>query len=77
MRRLTQRQAEVLTLVAAGLSSKIIAARLAISKKVVDEHCSAACKALGASNRLEAALRQQALRCCPNCGGRISRVSTA
>ena len=54
--QLSPREREVLLLAADGLSSKEIARRLAISHRTVDTHIAKAIAALGARNRLEAAL---------------------
>jgi DNA-binding CsgD family transcriptional regulator/tetratricopeptide (TPR) repeat protein len=52
---LTPRQAEVLTLLAEGLSNPEIARRLTLSPKTVDHHVSAVLGRLGVSNRAQAA----------------------
>jgi DNA-binding CsgD family transcriptional regulator len=52
---LTRREAEVLRLVAAGLSNTEIAARLVLSGRTVDRHVSAILRKLGARTRKEAA----------------------
>jgi len=57
---LTRRQAEVLELVAAGLSNAQIAARLALSGRTVDNHVAAILRKLGVRTRSEA--RAQAAR---------------
>jgi DNA-binding NarL/FixJ family response regulator len=48
---LTARQAEVLTLLAAGLTNAQIAARLTVSAKTVDHHVSAVLGKLGVPTR--------------------------
>lgn len=50
---LTPRQTEVLRLASSGLSSKLIAHELSISKRTVDDHLSAARKKCGANNTEE------------------------
>jgi len=52
---LTTRQAEVLTLLADGLSNAQIAARLTVSVKTVDHHVSAVLGKLGVPSRGQAA----------------------
>ncbi|MBO4274306.1 helix-turn-helix transcriptional regulator [Microbispora triticiradicis] len=52
---LTPRQAEVLALVAEGLSNAEMAARLSLSVKTVDHHVSALLDKLGVSSRGQAA----------------------
>jgi DNA-binding CsgD family transcriptional regulator len=59
-RGLTRREHEVLTLVATGLNSAEIAARLFISVKTVDHHVGAALSKLGAPTRVAAAASLQA-----------------
>ncbi len=51
---LTSREAEVLTLVAAGLANPEIAARLVLSGRTVDNHVSAILRKLGVAKRAEA-----------------------
>lgn len=51
---LTSREAEVLALLAAGLSNSEIAARLVLSGRTVDNHVSAIFRKLGVANRAEA-----------------------
>jgi DNA-binding NarL/FixJ family response regulator len=51
---LTERQAEVLGLLAGGLSNAEIAARLVISTRTVDHHVSAILRKLGVPSRGEA-----------------------
>jgi DNA-binding NarL/FixJ family response regulator len=52
---LTDRQAEIMGLVAEALSTKQIALRLGISPRTVDKHIEGALRALGADSRLAAA----------------------
>jgi DNA-binding NarL/FixJ family response regulator len=52
---LTRREAEVLTLIARGLTNREIAAELVISIKTAGVHVSHILQKLGAPNRLEAA----------------------
>ena len=54
---LTDRQLEILRLVAAGLSNAEIAQRLVVSTRTVDHHVSAILAKLGVSTRREAAAR--------------------
>jgi DNA-binding CsgD family transcriptional regulator len=58
---LTQRQAEVLELLADGLTNAQIADRLVLSVRTVDHHVSAVLDKLGVTNRNEAAVRAAAL----------------
>jgi DNA-binding NarL/FixJ family response regulator len=51
---LTERQTEILVLVAEGLSSKEIAGRLFISKRTVDFHLAETFDRLEVSNRVQA-----------------------
>jgi DNA-binding NarL/FixJ family response regulator len=53
--RLTERQVEVLAMLAQGLSNKIIASRLNLSEKTVKIHISAIFRALNVINRTQAA----------------------
>jgi DNA-binding NarL/FixJ family response regulator len=55
--RLTERQAEILRLMASGLSNKEIARQLDLSPATVKTHAAAAFAALGAANRTEAVVR--------------------
>ncbi len=59
--RLTPRQHEVLGLLAQGLSTKAIAARLVCAETTVRNHVNAVMVALGAHSRLEAVLKAQNL----------------
>ena len=52
---LTERQVEVMSLVAEAMSTKQIALRLAISPRTVDKHIEGALRALGTDSRLAAA----------------------
>jgi len=52
---LTDRQMEILRMVAAGMSNRQIAERLVISRRTVDHHVSAVLRQLGASSRQHAA----------------------
>ncbi len=54
--RLTDKQKEVLDLVARGLSNRLIARQLGISEKTVKAHLTAIYSALGVTDRLQAAL---------------------
>ncbi len=58
---LTEREVEVLGLVAEGLSNPMIAERLVLSSKTVDKHVSALLRKLGVSSRRDAAARAQDL----------------
>jgi DNA-binding NarL/FixJ family response regulator len=60
IRRLTARETEVLSLVAAGCMNKQIAARLALSEHTVKLHLHHAMAKLGARNRTDAAMRYAA-----------------
>ena len=59
---LSDRELEVLRLVAAGLSNRKIAAQLVISTGTVKTHVHNLCGKLGASNRMEASARARELR---------------
>ena len=59
--RLTRREAEVLQLLAAGLSNAKIAARLGLSGRTVDNHVSAILRKLGVRTREEAGARAERL----------------
>jgi DNA-binding NarL/FixJ family response regulator len=54
---LTEREIEVVELLAQGLPNKAIAGRLGISDQTVKFHVSSICGKLGAANRTEAARR--------------------
>jgi DNA-binding NarL/FixJ family response regulator len=56
---LSEREREILALVAAGHANKLIALRLGISHKTVRNTLSAACRKIGASDRTQAALWAQ------------------
>jgi DNA-binding NarL/FixJ family response regulator len=56
---LTDREREVLTLVAAGLPNKLIARRLAISEKTVKAHLTRVFQRIGVTDRTQAALWAQ------------------
>jgi DNA-binding NarL/FixJ family response regulator len=53
---LTPRQLEVLAMIGQGLSNKLIAARLEIAESTIKMHITAIFKALGVSNRTQAAI---------------------
>jgi DNA-binding NarL/FixJ family response regulator len=53
---LTQREREVLALIAAGLPNKLIASRLEISEKTVKAHLTSIYRRIGVTTRTEAAL---------------------
>ena len=59
--RLTERQLDVLRLIAAGGSNKEIARDLDLSPATIKAHTAAAIAALGAANRTEAAMRAREL----------------
>jgi len=54
MNTLTKRQWECLELAAAGLTSKEVARRLALSPRTVEEHLQDAYRRMGVRNRIEA-----------------------
>jgi DNA-binding CsgD family transcriptional regulator len=54
LRGLSDRQRQCLALVAAGMTSSAIGARLGISGRTVDEHLSGACRTLGVRTRMQA-----------------------
>lgn len=60
--RLTERQREVLALLARGETNKEIAAHLDLSEATVKMHVTAIMKALGASNRTQAVLAAERLK---------------
>ncbi|HEY0437471.1 MAG TPA: LuxR C-terminal-related transcriptional regulator, partial [Phenylobacterium sp.] len=55
--RLTERQADVLKLIATGESNKQIARDLDLSPATIKAHAAAAMAALGAANRTEAVVK--------------------
>jgi DNA-binding NarL/FixJ family response regulator len=55
-RRLTEREQEILTLVAQGLPNKLIAQRLAISERTVKGHLTRVFERIGVTDRTQAAL---------------------
>jgi DNA-binding NarL/FixJ family response regulator len=59
---LTERQLDVLDLVAEGLTNGEIAARLVVSTRTVDHHVSAVLAKLGVTTRREVARRARELR---------------
>lgn len=59
--RLTERQIDVLKLIASGQSNKEIARELDLSPATIKAHSAAAMAALGAGNRAEAVFRARAL----------------
>ena len=52
--RLSDRQRQCLSLAAEGLTSSVIAERIGISGRTVDEHLMLACRALGVRTRIQA-----------------------
>jgi DNA-binding NarL/FixJ family response regulator len=58
-REVSEREREILALVAAGHANKVIALRLGISHKTVRNTLSAACRKIGATDRTQAALWAQ------------------
>jgi DNA-binding NarL/FixJ family response regulator len=58
---LTSRQADVVRLLAEGLTNTEIAARLVLSVRTVDTHVAAVLDKLGARTRREAAARAEAI----------------
>lgn len=69
---LTRREAEVLQLVAAGLSNTDIAARLVVSDRTVDNHVSAIFRKLGARTRGEASARAVRLGLAGSAGDEVA-----
>ncbi|NBJ16536.1 MAG: response regulator transcription factor [Dehalobacter sp. 4CP] len=59
---LTERESEILILIAKGLRNKEIAASLGISKRTVEYHVSNILEKLGAKSRLEAVLNYKEIR---------------
>lgn len=57
--QLSQRELEVLTMVAEGLPNKLIARRLEISEKTVKAHLTSIFRTIGATDRIQAALWAQ------------------
>ena len=62
LRQLTQRQAEILRLVAEGLSNKEVALRLELQEKTVKHHMTGVLSKLNVRNRTEAALMMRESR---------------
>ncbi len=62
---ITERELEVLGLVAGGFSNREIAARLFVSENTVKTHCARAFGKLGASRRTQAVRRGKELRLLP------------
>jgi DNA-binding NarL/FixJ family response regulator len=62
LRQLTERQAEILRLVAEGLSNKEVALRLELQEKTVKHHMTGVLSKLNARNRTEAALIMREFR---------------
>lgn len=54
--RLTPRQQEILLLIAEGLTTKVIAARLGVSDRTVKNHINAIYHVLDVDNRVQAAM---------------------
>ena len=69
---LTRREAEVLQLVAAGLSNTDIAAQLVVSDRTVDNHVSAIFRKLGARTRGEASARAVRLGLAGSAGDEVA-----
>ncbi len=55
--RLSDRQRQCLALAARGLSSAVIADRLGLSSRTVDEHLMGVCRTLGVRTRIQAVAR--------------------
>ena len=62
LRQLTERQTEILRLVAEGLSNKEVALRLALQEKTVKHHMTGVLSKLNVRNRTEAALMMREFR---------------
>lgn len=62
LRQLTERQSEILRLVAEGLSNKEVALRLDLQEKTVKHHMTGVLSKLNARNRTEAALMMREFR---------------
>ncbi|MFD2053914.1 response regulator [Mesorhizobium calcicola] len=62
LRQLTERQTEILRLVAEGLSNKEVALRLELQEKTVKHHMTGVLSKLNVRNRTEAALMMRELR---------------
>jgi len=62
LRQLTERQTEILWLVAEGLSNKEVALRLQLQEKTVKHHITGVLSKLNVRNRTEAALMMRELR---------------
>jgi DNA-binding NarL/FixJ family response regulator len=62
LRQLTERQAEILRLVAEGLSNKEVALRLELQEKTVKHHMTGVLSKLNVRNRTEAALMMRESR---------------
>jgi DNA-binding NarL/FixJ family response regulator len=59
---LTPRQLAVLAMIGQGLSNKLIAAKLEIAESTIKMHITAIFKALGVSNRTQAAIIAKEMR---------------
>ena len=62
LRQLTERQTEILRLVAEGLSNKEVALRLQLQEKTVKHHMTGVLSKLNVRNRTEAALMVREFR---------------